>query len=191
MCRQRDVPHCAADRETDLAGKARELFSAGYVYPEHSRAALAAAAQDSADVARALRAARRCCRELRLLHRIPSRPRHRPHTAPPARRSPAPSAVPAERSAPLRARLRLQDQDLASPAACTTTKPLLIRSGKMGQAVYQARQPASGSGLSISSVPTFAGCSLALTATAVHPLTFPCALGRSPAALRLPESEPH
>lgn len=78
-------------------------------------------------------------------------------------RRPTSSTVPAERSAPLQARLWLQDQDLASPAPCTTIKPWLIRSGKLGQAVYQAWQPASGSGLSISSVPTLAGCSLALS----------------------------
>lgn len=63
-CRQRDVPRSAADSKTDLAGKARELFPAGYVYPDHSRAKLRAAAQDSADIARALGAACRCCREL-------------------------------------------------------------------------------------------------------------------------------
>lgn len=81
----------------------------------------------------------------------------------PLHRGPTSSTVPAKRSAPLQARLWLQDQDLASPAPCTTIKPWLIRSGKLGQAVYQARQPASGSELSISSVPTLAACSLALS----------------------------
>lgn len=81
----------------------------------------------------------------------------------PPHRSPASSTIPAKRSAPLQARLQLQDQDLASPALCTTIKLLLIRLGKPGQAVYKARQPISGSGLSTSSVPTLAGCNLALS----------------------------